>query len=136
MSEDSAEFFDEEVETPFITLITAPVIPTSEKDALKRHWQESMRDSDYAVVLNYEARIDFVELPDNSQVLIMAPGIPVDEIRKLKEDFDAARNAYDPLERVLICNYEVRIDVFEPSEIKSYGSYGEDVDDEDASEEI
>ena|SRR5271157_1658304 len=97
--------------TPYVTLICAPSIPTSEVPALKKHWQESQRDKNYSIVVNYECRIDLVELNEASTVLVVAPGLPLDELKKLREQVSTARTAEDKIERVVVCNYDARLDV-------------------------
>jgi hypothetical protein len=97
--------------TPYITLIVAPEIPTSECDPLKKHWQEAEEDPDYAVVVNYECRVDQVEVPDGHKILVVAPGIPLEDLKKLREQLNTALDADEQSDRVVVCNYECRIDV-------------------------
>jgi hypothetical protein len=96
--------------TPYITLIQAPSIPTSEVKHLKAHWQEAERDPKYTVVLNYECRIDLVETPADAKVLVTAPGIPTDEVTLLKKQVANAKKATKQEDRLVVVNYECRID--------------------------
>ena len=104
-----------------VTLVIAPHIPTSERFALEAHVKEAVLDPDYAVILNYEATMEEFVIPEGSKVLIQAPGIPVAEIHELRARFDKVRAAEKPEDRVLVVNYEVRIDVISPEEIESHG---------------
>jgi hypothetical protein len=104
-----------------VTLVIAPSIPTSERIALEAHVKEAILDPDYAVILNYEATMEEFVIPEGSKVLIQAPGIPVAEIHELRARFDKVRAAENPEDRVLVVNYEVRIDVISPEEIESHG---------------
>jgi hypothetical protein len=104
-----------------VTLVIAPSIPTSERNALEAHVKEAVLDPDYAVILNYEARMEEFTVPQGSKVLIQAPGIPPSEIDNLRKRFDVVRAAEKPEDRVLVVNYEVRIDVISPDEVKSHG---------------
>ena len=104
-----------------ITLVVAPGIPESEREALESHVRETVLDPDYTLVLNYDAVMDEVLIPEGSKVLIVANGIPVSDLAKLRERFNAARLAEKPQNRVIVVNYEVRIDVHAPAWTKSFG---------------
>jgi hypothetical protein len=97
----------------YITLLVAPGIPSSEVKALKKHWQEAERDPDYSVVLNYDCIADMVRTPSKAKFLVVAPGVPVDEVLKLRKDFDKALRAKRQEDRVVVCNYECRVDVLQ-----------------------
>jgi hypothetical protein len=113
-----------------VTLVIAPGIPMSERFALEQHVKEAVLDPDYAVILNYEARMDEFTVPEGHKVLIQAPGVPALEIQSLRERFDKVRAAEKPEDRVLVCNYEVRIDVISPGEVESFGDvFPTDMDD-------
>ena len=101
---------------PYITLIIAPDIPESERLALQDHWVEAVHDPDYTLVVNYECYMAQVEIPEDCKVLIVAPGIPLADLDLLRERVAAARAAEDEEERVVVCNYECRIDVLEDVE--------------------
>lgn len=112
-----------------ITLVVAPSIPMSERFALEAHVKEAIQDPAYTLILNYEAMLFEFVIPENSKVLIIAPGVPVSEIHDLRERFDKARESTDRKDRVLVCNYDVRIDVVDPEETSSYGDvYPTDMD--------
>ena len=96
--------------TPYITLVMAPGIPESERKALEKHYKEAERDSEYIVVINYEARVDLVETPDYGKIFVTAPGIPADELISLTKRVHKARHAKKQEDRLVVCNYEVRID--------------------------
>jgi len=100
----------EEFATPYITLIQAPGIPTSEVQPLKEHYREAIQDSAYTVVLNYEARVDLVETPKGSKLFVVAPGLPSSEVKKLAKEINKARRASKPQDRLVVVNYECRID--------------------------
>ena len=104
-----------------VTLVIAPNIPLAERFELEKHVKESVLDPDYAVILNYEALMQEFVIPENAKVLIQAPGIPVSEITALRERFDKVRAMEKPEDRVLVVNYEVRIDVIAPDKNASYG---------------
>ena len=104
-----------------VTLVIAPHIPTSERLALEEHVKEAVLDPDYAVILNYEATMEEFVIPEGHKVLIQAPGVPFSEIIELRKRFDKVRAAEKPEDRVLVVNYEVRIDVISPEEIESHG---------------
>jgi hypothetical protein len=108
-----------------ITFVTAPGIPTSECLVLEAHVRESVLDPAYNIILNYDAQIEEVVIPEGSKILIVAPGVPVIEVRSLRERWEKARNATEPQDKVVAVNYEVRIDVMSPDapDCKSYGSY-------------
>lgn len=95
----------------YITVLIAPEIPTSECKHLKAHWQEAVLDPDYSVVLNYECRVNLVPTPRNAQYLVIAPGIPVSEIEALRKQIDKARKAKKLEDRIVVCNYEMRLDI-------------------------
>ena len=69
-----------------------------------------MRNPDYAVVLNYECRIDLVEINPDAQMLVIAPGQSLEEIKKLRAQVEAAKAATDPVERVVAVNFDCRFD--------------------------
>jgi hypothetical protein len=98
---------------PYLTLIQAPDIPGSEVTALKAHYQEAIADPSYAVVLNYEARVDLIEAPLGTKLLVTAPGIPVSELKKLRTMVAKARKATQPKDRLVVVNYYCRIDAIE-----------------------
>jgi hypothetical protein len=100
--------------TPYFTLVVAPTIPETERKALEKHYREALLDPAYTVILNYEAHVDLVQLPEGSQMIIVAPGIPVNELMKLRTKFEAARDAEAPEDRLVVCNYDVRVDVVNP----------------------
>lgn len=104
-----------------VTLVIAPNIPTSERIALEKHVKEAVLDPDYSVIVNYEMQMEEFVIPEGSKVVIMAPNVPVSEIVRLREEFDKVRAAEKPEDRVLVCNYEVRIDVVSPDEVASHG---------------
>ena len=104
-----------------VTLVIAPSIPTSERFALEKHVKEAILDPDYAVILNYEATMEEFVIPEGSKVLIQAPGVPASEIHDLRERFDKVRAAEKPEDRVLVVNYEVRVDVISPDEVARHG---------------
>ena len=94
----------------YITLIQAPGIPTSEVKPLKKHYREAIKDPAYTVVLNYEARVDLIETPKGSKLFVTAPGLPTSEVKKLAKKVNKARKASKPQDRLVVVNYEVRID--------------------------
>jgi hypothetical protein len=96
--------------TPYITLICAPGIPTSELKALKAHWQEAERDPNYSVVVNYECVVSLIETPKDTKFVIVAPGVPTSEVTALKKQFRQAKRAKKQEDRIVVVNYEVRID--------------------------
>jgi hypothetical protein len=104
-----------------VTLVIAPSIPTSERIALEAHVKEAVLDPDYAVILNYEATMEEFVIPEGHKVLIQAPGVPVSEIQDLRKRFDVVRAAEKPEDRVLVVNYEIRVDVISPEEITRHG---------------
>ena len=113
-----------------VTLVIAPGIPTSERLALEKHVKEAVLDPDYTVILNYEATMEEFVIPEGSKVLIQAPGVPVAEIQDLRERFDKVREAANPEDRVLVVNYEVRVDVISPEEVERHGDvFPTDMDD-------
>lgn len=104
-----------------VTLVVAPGIPTSERLALELHVKEAIQDPDYAVILNYEAKMEEFVIPEGSKILIQAPGVPVAEIHDLRARFDKVRAMEKPEDRVLVVNYEVRVDVISPNEVQTHG---------------
>ncbi len=96
--------------TPYITLVMAPGIPETERKALEKHYKEAERDPDYIVVINYEARVDLVETPEYAKIFVTAPGIAADELASLSKRVHKARYAKKQEDRLVVCNYEVRID--------------------------
>jgi hypothetical protein len=96
---------------PYITLIQAPGIPRSEVKALREHYQEAISDSEYTVVMNYDARVDQVEIPKGARLFVTAPGVPTKEVTVLRKMVDKARRASKPQDRLVVLNYECRIDV-------------------------
>ena len=95
---------------PYITLVQAPGIPASEVNSLQAHWREAELDSDYTVVTNYECRIDLIEILPGSKVLVIAPEIPTSEVRRLRKKVDKARKAKKQIDRLIVVNYNCRID--------------------------
>jgi hypothetical protein len=109
-------------EPTVITLVTAPGIPGSERIALEAHVREAILDPDYTLVLNYEAVLEEVVIPEGSKVLVAAPGIPVSEVQVLRGMFDKARTATEPQDRLVVLNYEVRVEVSSPTEREFFGT--------------
>lgn len=107
-----------------ITLVVAPGIPATERLALETHVRETVSDPNYTIVLNYEAMFFEVVIPEDSRVMLIAPGIPLAEIQALRSRFDAVREGKTPRDRVLVVNYDMRIDVLTPGE-RNKTSYGE-----------
>ena len=104
-----------------VTLVIAPSIPTTERLALEKHVKEAILDPDYSVIVNYDMQMEEFVIPDGSKVVIVAPDVPVAEIHRLREEFDKVRAAEKPEDRVLVVNYEVRIDVISPEEVTQHG---------------
>jgi hypothetical protein len=107
-----------------ITLVIAPGIPTSERQALEAHVREAVLDPEYTLILNYDAKIEEFVIPEGNKVLIVAPGIPASEVHDLRERFDKVRAGVKPEDRVLAVNYEVRVDVISLDE-DDKASYGD-----------
>jgi len=95
----------------YITLLVAPGIPFPEIKALKKHWQEAEDGTNYAVVLNYECGVWLINTPRNAKYLVQAPGMPTGEISALRKRIDDAISAKKQKDRIVVCNYECRIDV-------------------------
>jgi hypothetical protein len=93
-----------------LTLVQAPGIPEIERKALESHWREAVLDPDYTVVLNYECRVDLIDVRPGYNVLVQAPGIPASEVRKLRSKVNKALKAKKQVDRVVVLNYECRID--------------------------
>ena len=107
-----------QAETQFpttITLVQAPGIPESERKALEQHWKDAVLDPNYNVVLNYECRVALIDVRPGYNVLVQAPGLPTLEIRKLAKTVNKARKAKKLVDRVIVTNYECRIDVVSPA---------------------
>lgn len=102
-------------QTPYITLVIAPGIPESERKALEKHYKEAERDPAYTVVLNYEARVDLIEIPAKAKVFVVAPGIPASELMALSKKITKATKAKKQEDRLVVVNYECRIDTIAPT---------------------
>jgi len=88
-----------------ITFVVAPSIPQSELKALKKHWKEAAKDSQYTLVTNYEMRVDvFKYNPNRDQVVVIAPDIPTPEVTALLK---RVKRATKKKEAVLFVNHEV-----------------------------
>lgn len=97
-------------QSPYITLVVAPGIPASERTFLEKHWKQAELDPEYSVVLNYECRVDLIETRPGSKLLVIANGIPTSEVRRLVKKVDKARKAKKQLDRLIVVNYNCRID--------------------------
>jgi hypothetical protein len=95
---------------PYITLVIAPGIPASERTFLEAHWKEAELDPNYTVVLNYECRVGQITIQPGSKLLVIAHGIPTSEVRRLVKKVDKARKAKRQVDRLIVVNYECRID--------------------------
>jgi len=93
-----------------LTLVQAPDIPESERKALEQHWREAILDPAYTVVLNYDCRVDVIDVRSDYKMLVIAPGIPASEVRKLRRKVDKALAAKKEVDRLVVVNYECRID--------------------------
>jgi hypothetical protein len=110
------------------TLIEAPQIPNSEREALQKHWQEAVLDSDYTVITNYEVRVTVIEKHPTDTLVVTADGIPVSEVHELRKRVDAALAAEKPEDRLVVVNYECLI--FTVPGHSTPGTYGEIADPE------
>jgi hypothetical protein len=95
----------------YITLIIAPGIPKTEVKVLKAQYQKAITDPNYTLVMNYNARVDQVEIPKGARLFITARGIPTTEVPVLRKLVDNARKASRKTDRLVVLNYECRIDV-------------------------
>lgn len=99
-----------EQSTSYITLVQAPGIPASERTALEAHWREAILDSEHTVVTNYVCRIDQIALYPGTKLLVQAPDVPTSEVKRLRNRIDKARKAKKQVDRVVVINYNCRID--------------------------
>ena len=90
-----------------LTFVVAPGVPTSELKALKKHWKEAAKDSQYTLVTNYEMRVDvFKYNPIRDQVVVIAPDIPQSEVTAL---LGRVKKATKKKEAVIFVNHEVYV---------------------------
>lgn len=96
-----------------ITFVIAPEIPYSALDDLKLRWKEAMVDPTDLVVTNYEVYVDTVSYdPENNFLKVAAPGIPLEEVRKLKKQIDKALRKKDA---IVFVNYNLHIQLMSSS---------------------
>jgi hypothetical protein len=100
----------EQTQNPYITLVTAPGIPASERTFLEKHWREAELDPNHVVALNYECRVDLIYTPADCKLLVQAPEIAASEVIRLKSRVVKARKAKRQEDRLIVVNYECRID--------------------------
>lgn len=100
-----------ETKIPYITVVSAPGIPISERKHLETHFREAFLDSDYVVVLNYECNVTRVWVPVGETVLVQAPGVPTSEVLKLNKQVTKALKAIKQIDRLVVTNHEVYVAV-------------------------
>jgi len=96
-----------------VTLVLAPEIPCSEVSALEKHYQEAIDDPNYSVIVNYDLYTkDAFFNVDEEFVVLTAPGLPLEELRKFRKKFDrAVRLSKKTKGRVYIfANYDVTVE--------------------------
>jgi hypothetical protein len=98
---------------PYITIVTAPEITETERQALEKHWREAVLDPSYIMVLNYEVSVYNVEVDEGMKMVVTAPGLPLGELAKLRERVNEAIAAEKQEDRMVVCNYDCYVSVVE-----------------------
>lgn len=92
-----------------ITFLVAPGIGNLERKNLKNHWKLAQKQADYQVVTNYEVQVLVVDYEPKKEILLMmAPGVPADELINLRKRVDnIVSKRKSP---VVAVNYELAVD--------------------------
>lgn len=92
-----------------LTFFIAPEIPESERQYLQTHIEEAVHDPRNSVVVNYDVQITEVPIQADEYIKVIAPGVPVSEVRALRKRVNTALAAAFTVPIVVNYNIEVHV---------------------------
>ena len=89
-----------------LNFVSAPGIPSVERDALEKHVKDAIDDPDYVIVVNYEVRWDVIEIDAGDKLLATTEsGLPTGDVAALQKKLS------DKTTDLIVVNYKAKVHV-------------------------